>query len=342
MMPVPQWVVETASLPVAFAQVREDPLIDLAILQQIHAVNQGPPRRGGLSALMIASGGCTAAFLAGSGRLSQLHLVDFNPAQMELCKRKLELLQTSEPSRRLAAMGHKPANNSGADHRGRYEVLFTQLRQAMRDSLDEVKAVLLMKDAAERTARVAPHTPLGKVLDSAFDEVMALPNLVALFGSKATQNAREPFSRHFANRTRHAIASLPTADNPYLWQLLLGRFPDGVAYPWFTAPAPRQMPEITETISTIDAALAPHRDRFDFVHLSNVLDWLCESEASTTLELAFGALRAGGCVIIRQLNSTLDLPSLGEQFEWLTDEADRLHAMDRSFFYRSLHLGRKR
>jgi S-adenosylmethionine-diacylglycerol 3-amino-3-carboxypropyl transferase len=339
-MSLPPWVENAARLPVAFAQVREDPLIDLAVLEPIHREHPNP--NSGLSALMIASGGCTAAFLCASGMLSQLHLVDINPAQMELCRLKLHLLQTTDPAMRLQRMGHLPADMKGIDHQGRYEVLFVHLREAMRDSLAELEAVLRLDDPAERSARIAPQTKLGNVLDDAFDDVMALENLVALFGSQATQNSRVPFSRHFAERTRHAIASLPTADNPYLWQLLLGRFPEGVSYPWFTAAPPRQLPRITETISTVDAALAPHRDDFDFVHLSNALDWLSADQARTTLRLAYDALRPGGCVLIRQLNSTLDLPVLGEQYEWLNKEADRLHGRDRSFFYRSLHLGRKR
>jgi S-adenosylmethionine-diacylglycerol 3-amino-3-carboxypropyl transferase len=342
MMPLPKWVVDAARLPVAFAQVREDPLLDLAVLKGIITHHQSPPGRGGLSALMIASGGCTAAFLCASGLLAHLHLVDFNPGQMELCRLKLFLLQNADPTRRLELMGHHSADKTGSDYHGRYEVLFAHLRDAMRNSLGELEAVLRLDNPAERSARVESHTPLGIVLDHAFDDVMALPNLVALFGEQATQNSREPFSRHFARRTRHAIESLPTENNPYLWQLLLGRFPDGVSYPWFTAAAPKQMPEIAETIGTIDTALAIHHDRFDFVHLSNVLDWLSVDEARTTMRLAYDALRPGGCVIIRQLNSTLDLPALGDSFEWLTAEADRLHTIDRSFFYRSLHVGRKR
>jgi len=47
-------------------------------------------------------------------------------------------------------------------------------------------------------------------------------------------------------------------------------------------------------------------------------------------------------VLIRQLNSTLDIPALGAQFAWEESEAAALHAADRSFFYRGLHLGRKR
>jgi S-adenosylmethionine-diacylglycerol 3-amino-3-carboxypropyl transferase len=53
-------------------------------------------------------------------------------------------------------------------------------------------------------------------------------------------------------------------------------------------------------------------------------------------------LRPGGWTLIRQLNSTLDVPSLGERFDWLAGPAAELLRRDRSFFYRKLHLGRKR
>jgi S-adenosylmethionine-diacylglycerol 3-amino-3-carboxypropyl transferase len=81
---------------------------------------------------------------------------------------------------------------------------------------------------------------------------------------------------------------------------------------------------------------------FDFVHLSNILDWLNPAEARATLELACAALRRDGWILVRQLNSTLDVRGLGAQFAWHADRADALHARDRSYFYRALHLGRKR
>jgi S-adenosylmethionine-diacylglycerol 3-amino-3-carboxypropyl transferase len=350
-------------MPIAFAQVREDPLLDLQLLDRLGGQN--------LSGMMIASGGCTAAALVASGRLAHLHLVDVNPAQLALCRLKLQLLQMATPIERLQLLGHSflstekraamlmerlqslglPADALGPppmlaalgpDHAGRYELLFAQLRAAMPKCADEWPAVLSMSDNAKRSARVAPGTALGQALDTAFDRVMALPNLVHLFGAAATQNSREPFSRHFARRTRHALATLDTADNPYLWQLLQGRFPENTIYPWLNAAAPQNWPRIAESTGFIDAALRPFHNHFDFVHLSNVLDWLSPEEARETLELSLNALRPGGCVLIRQLNSTLDLPALGPRFEWLTDEAAAMHAQDRSFFYRSLHLGRKR
>ena len=80
---------------------------------------------------------------------------------------------------------------------------------------------------------------------------------------------------------------------------------------------------------------------FDFVHLSNILDWLSPDEARATLDLAWRALRPGGWTLIRQLNSNLDIQALGERFQWQRTPAEALHNRDRSFFYRGLHLGRK-
>lgn len=358
---LPGWVIEAARMPVAFAQVREDSLLDLALLDRIG----GQQIRG----ITIASGGCTAAALVASGRLAHLHLVDINPAQIALCRLKLHLLQTAAPQERLQLLGHALMESRtsalsellatlslasdalgppgivaelGPDHAGRYELLFARFRWEMREFANAWPAVLELPDASSRGARVAPATPLGFSMDQAFERVMNLSHLVQLFGAEATQNSIEPFSRHFARRTRHAIAALPTAANPYLWQLLTGRFPDRVVHPWLTAAPPERMPDIVMSIGMFEDVLIAFRGEFDFVHLSNILDWLSPDQARRTLELTRAALRPGGYAFIRQLNSALDLPELAPAFDWLVDEAQRLHAHDRSFFYRRLHLGRKR
>jgi S-adenosylmethionine-diacylglycerol 3-amino-3-carboxypropyl transferase len=357
---LPQWVQDAARMPVAFAQVREDALLDLAVLDQISA----DP----IDCMMIASGGCTAAALTASERIGKLLLVDVNPAQMALTQLKLHLLQNAEPGERLRLLGHAPMADRaaalaailaamglerdalgpladvaavGPDHAGRYELVFARLRKELEGVSDELLEVLNLDSAAQRKTRVEPHTPLGRAMDRAFNRTMALPNLISLFSAAATQNSVQPFARHFAGRTRHAIATLPTRNNPYLWQLLVRRFPGDAVYPWLDAPKPARMPEITSSVCTFDAELAKHRHRFDLVHLSNILDWLSPEAARRTLELAFRALRPGGCVFIRQLNSTLAIPSLNQSLSWRTSTADALHARDRSFFYAHLHLGQK-
>ena len=354
---------EAAGLPLAFAQVREDALLDQEVLECA-----GDETR----VMMIASGGCTAAALATLPRISHLHLVDPNPAQLALTRLKLRLLQEAHGPERWAILGHAAMGASdrqarlakewealalpadilgpldfvaevGPDHAGRYERVFAQLQKALNAHSAALEAVLRLRDPAEQARRVAPSTEVGRALDQSFDEVLALPNLTRLFGAGATKNPAAPFSKHFARRTRHALATLPAAENPFLWQMLAGRFPPGVFSPWLTAPIPARLPAVTWTLGTMNEALGDATpEGFGFVHLSNILDWLTSAEARVTLARAWSALRPGGRVLIRQLNSTLDIPALGGRFEWDTAAAAKLHAADRSFFYRHLHLGTKR
>jgi len=92
----------------------------------------------------------------------------------------------------------------------------------------------------------------------------------------------------------------------------------------------------------MDKALRAEPNAYDFVHLSNILDWLSPEQAAATLDLAWVALRPGGWTLIRQLNSSLDIQALGGRFDWQDRPASALHNRDRSFFYRKLLLGRKR
>jgi len=359
---LPGWVADAARLPLTFAQVREDSLLDLQVVARL-----GPKAR----VMMIASGGCTAAALAASGQIAELHLCDINAAQLALTRLKLRLLQTASPERRLALLGHAPMpaaerfkeverelaeldiapsifgpvdswSQIGLDQGGRYEQTFAQLRALLRPQQDDLLQVLRASDPSQQSAQIAAGTVLGNALDAALDQTLALPNLIALFSAQATQNPVEPFARHFARQTRHLLATLPAALNPYLWQMYWGTFPEGISYPWFTAPTPRLLPDLRFSHTDMLTALRQSNGNLDFVHLSNILDWLSVEEAGQLLDRAANALRPGGLVLIRQLNSTLNIPPLGREFEWLDTESRTLHANDRSFFYRALHLGRRR
>ena len=167
------------------------------------------------------------------------------------------------------------------------------MRRHLHDQANDLDALLQLRDTAEQARRVRPDTDLGRALDAAFDTVMALGNLVGLFGEGATRNPAEPFSRHFARRTRHVLATLPAADNPYLHQLLCGRYPQGHPVPWLTAAVPARLPEITWTAAMMDDALPAAPGPFDFIHLSNILDWLSPAAARTTLERVAGGAVAG-------------------------------------------------
>ena len=321
--------------------------------------------------LMVASGGCTAATLVASGRLSDLHLVDPNPAQLALARIKLYLLFHFPPRERLQILGHQEmsfnerrrrvvsitknlnvcsgtlgpedvVSNVGLDYAGRYEMVFAELRRELTRSSVELEALLQLADPNEQARRVVKTTPLGKDFDRAFSKVMSLPNLVQLFGQGATANRVESFAKHFARRTRHVLASLPAAQNPFLAQVLIGRFLNGYTYPWLQQASPVTTPSLTWSNTTMQEVLQKvHPGSFHFIHLSNILDWLSPAEAEKTLDSTWRALANDGFVFIRQLNSRLDIPASGQRFQWLDKQAQRMHQQDRSFFYRALHLGQK-
>ena len=362
---VPDWVRAAAARPVAFAQVREDPRLDRTLVEKC-AQEFGSK----IAVLQIASGGCTAAVLAGLPHVAHLRLVDPNPAQLALTRIKLLLLRQHSVIDRLALLGHTavpPEERAralrqifsqvdlhpdccgslqdiavdGLDYSGRYELVFAALRQHLAKHSAEISALLQLHDCAEQQRRIGAGSRLGEALDEACATSMSLVNLVTLFGEGATRQAAKPFHAHFAARIRHACRTLPAATNPYLWQMLAGKYPPGHVADWITQPAPTQWPNITWSHSTVEVALAGASRAYHVIHLSNILDWLSPHEAAHTLKLAGQALHPGGRIIIRQLNSSLTLPACAPQFSWLTSEADALHAQDRSFFYSRLHLGRK-
>jgi S-adenosylmethionine-diacylglycerol 3-amino-3-carboxypropyl transferase len=358
---LPPWVAAAARLPVAFAQVREDPELDRWVVDRIgHAAR----------VVMVASGGCTAAAMAATSNIDSLELVDPNPAQIALARLKMRLLETTSRDERLALMGHAYMDQAaraevlgstlaflaldsdtvgpmdlvaalGPDHSGRYERLFATLAATLRGHEEALVRALGMEDPTAQGRHVAADTELGRVLDRAFDTVMALPNLVGLFGEGATRNPREPFSSHFAGRTRRAFGTFPASTNPFLWQMLLGRFPPRCEHAWLRAARSPRLPPVTWTVAPMVEALQAHAADCDVVHLSNILDWLSPEAARRTLDLAGAALRDDGWVIVRQLNSTLDIPALGARIRWHRESSEALLARDRSFFYRAIHVGQR-
>jgi S-adenosylmethionine-diacylglycerol 3-amino-3-carboxypropyl transferase len=164
---------------------------------------------------------------------------------------------------------------------------------------------------------------------------------VKIFGPDATANRVQPFAKHFLGQTRKILAAMPAADNPFLHQIFLGSF-IGPLWPWLSSGRLDSLPETSFTHATMDGVLQTLPEQsYDLVHLSNILDWIKPSEASRVLGNACRCLSPGGLVIIRQLNSGLDIPGIPSGFRWLRDLSDQLHQSDRSFFYRSLHIGVK-
>lgn len=309
------WLEQAARLPVAFAVVREDPRIDLEVLRQL-----GPHP----DVVMIASGGETALRLA-SEPLASLLLVDVNPSQLELVQRKWQLAQ-GQRDQAMLALGHRSGDRRpflkgleegslgpyefvceyGLDYVGRYEAVFRDFQQ-----------------------------------HGDFQRSFSLANLVALFGEGATRNPRQPFADHFASRTNQAQQRPDAASNPFLRQVTEGRFPPNVAWDWLDSQTwnrPRRTPQYRRGEMAAVLSSLPDESA-DFVHLSNILDWLTPEAGAALLRETSRVLRRDGITLIRQLNSSLDIPALTSPLCWDHERGQRLAAQDRSYFYPQIHWG---
>ncbi len=334
--PADPWALEAAKLPLAFSQVREDPALDVELATAL-------PENA--TVVMIASGGETVIQLARLP-LARIHAVDVNPAQLALARFKAHLASHESAAVSCNLLGHAPllaqqrqeevlhrleildlppdvfgppslVAEHGPDHLGRYERCFATLREAL------PPGVLINQNG----------------LDEALAKVMSLANLVALFGQEATQNPRLPFHEHFAWRTRVALSRADAATNPFLQQMYHGRFAPGCLYDWLKSTEPLQaeivwhqgrMQEVLDDLSVASA---------DLVHLSNILDWLSPTQAAQTLAAAARVMKPGARLIIRQLNSTLEMETLAEGIRWDRAQGEAMERRDRSFFYPRILVG---
>ncbi len=331
------WALEAARLPLAFAQVREDPRLDVEIFLSLPA---------NANVVMIASGGETLVEFA---RLpvQRIHAVDMNAAQLALARLKCHLATHHTPDDSCRLLGHEtlpPAERwnqmrrllealafpedvfgppdlmaeLGVDHAGRYERCFAEVRRVLEADDDWIA---------------------GNKIEGALAQVMSLTNLTALFGQEATQNPARPFHEHFAHRTRIALSRADASVNPFLWQMYRGRFATGHRYDWLQNPAPLRAELIWHHGRMVDVLNDMEPEGADLVHLSNILDWLSPDDARMTLAAAWRVLRPGGRMIIRQLNSSLRITALGDNWRWDTQLAADMERRDRSFFYPQIHLG---
>ena len=352
--PSSAWATAAAKWPLAFAQVREDPRLDMELARKLAP---------GATVVMIASGGDTAACL---GRLPlTIHGVDMNPAQLALSRVKWRLASEHSSDDAAAILGHLPMSpfaredslgaifealdleadvfgpadrvaELGPDHCGRYELTFAELRSHLapwKEAIDEVLA-------SPVPLREFAGSPLAAALDEAFAETMSLTNLVKLFGQEATRNPRQPFAEHFATRTKEVIARMAPRSNPFLHQILGGNFHPAFRYDWLQAPHPLPAQAHWHHGKMIEVLDSLPEGSADMVHLSNILDWLSPEEARDTLLAARRVLKPGASLIIRQLNSTLDIPSLEVGILWDAALGRAMERRDRSYFYPQIHIGR--
>ena len=83
--------------------------------------------------------------------------------------------------------------------------------------------------------------------------------------------------------------------------------------------------------------------RYDIISLSNIMDWMPLFEIASLIKHLQNGMRSGAIVLYRQLNNNTDLSTyFGDTFDFDQAWGDRLLAAERSLFYSSVHVAKRR
>lgn len=332
--------------PIMFSQVREDPRVDLDIVESLARPN--------VKVLMIASGGCTLGVLARHPRICAIDAVDVNPAQIALCKLKLLLLNES-PTVRAQVLGHLPSPHReaqlsslnidpeafgeaaavyryGPDYVGRYEWLFRSFSEPFKQtalgqklpftaSIEQQQA-LLQQDLCEVRAL--------------FDSIFSLDSLIALFGPNAVQNRKTSYADHFYHRFLWTLSHQLIHTNPFFYQFAYLTYPENAQTVFLSLPPKAPCPVQFHTSPMLGYLVSQEAATYDYIHLSNILDWENQGTIDQIIHQSARILKKGGKLSIRQLNSNVEAhhhPNLS--FTLYNNTSDL------SFFYPKIHIGEK-
>jgi S-adenosylmethionine:diacylglycerol 3-amino-3-carboxypropyl transferase len=335
-----------ATGPLIFAQVREDPRVELA------ALHPGPDER----VVLIGSGGCTALSLVMAGA-GEVHAVDVNPAQNHLVELKAAAVASLDRMAAIRFLGGAPA--PAAERVAQYASLRKGLTPYACRYWDrhvrDIGRGVIEAGVSERFIRVVRwcvrhlvQSPerVGRLLAcGSLEEQRELFTsewntrrwrwlFSVLLNRFAMSRAYDPrffahvgrrdFAAHFRQQADHAITNVPVGDNYFLHQMLGGSYPvdhaDGVppylgAAATYPAAADRVGAlrlvdgSITEYLGTLPAASV------DAFGLSNVCEWLDAAQVATLFHEVSRTAAPGARVVFRNFVGWTEMPKECRQVE---------------------------
>lgn len=317
---------------VQFAVVREDPMIEAELVRSTNAND----------VLLIASGGCTALTLQALFPDLRMTLVDFNPAQLDRVRDKIRALHTEDDVTRQQLFNIENSSPKGLNQCGNFESLFRGLREFIFDLVaDEVEIRRLFEEDGHH-ANVSELLFSNKYWSVVFDLFFSDELLNTMFGPEATQHADSgSYPRYFQSLFEKGLSSSHAFNNYFLHHVFLGYYlsrPECLPYYLFSPPTDYHFQMIEGTLNDVSEL-----QHYDIISLSNIMDWMPLFEIASLIKHLQNGMRSGAIVLYRQLNNSIDLSTyFGDSFVFDQELGDRLLEMERSLFYSSVSVAKRR
>lgn len=367
------------SSDIAFSQVREDPNIELQVIDRLTASQAHP-----LRVLMVASGGCTALSLLSRPAIARIDAVDANMAQLHLVelRRQAVMHLSLDDQLNLMGSGLNLQDSQGFARRnlGLYEQVRSHLPEATQTYWDQHSDQIafgvnqvgrfeqLFQDLAARFAAIGLK-PLDDPLTaihhpqwhSLFEAVFDRKKLIQTFGEAAVNYSMDrSFGDHFADVFAKALTRFVPKENYFLSQVWDGR------YTTDTNGVPPYLQSATQAkIRSLDVNRLklhhgpfadklwdwtnaesqenPQGNQFDLIQFSNISDWMPVQDLHAMMTQMVKILAPGGAIIGRRLNGDHHLATIMAEHVAVDHTfSQQLLEGDRSFFYREVVVGLKR
>ena len=317
---------------VQFAVVREDPMVEAELVRLHQASN----------VLLVASAGCTALTLQALFPDLRMTLVDFNPVQLQLIRKKMRALRDGDAATRQNIFNIGTSDPTGLNQCGNFESLFRGLREFIFDLVADEEEIRALFEEIGRLERVSEILFSSKYWSVAFDLFFGDTLLNTMFGPDATQYA-EPgsYPSYFQKLFEKGLTSEEAFDNYFLHHVFLGYYlsrPASLPY-YLSVPPPDYHFQMVEgTLHQISDL-----EHFDLISLSNIMDWMSSADIASLMVQLQNEMKSGTIVLYRQLNNETDLEAdFGDSFEFDPVLGVRLLEAERSLFYSSVHVGKRR
>lgn len=304
---------------IKFAVAREDPDLESELVRRFRC----------RSALVVASGGCTALTLA--QRFPDVSIAAFDRDEAQLAH--VEAKRDAAARGDLSALNVQDPRTDGLNQCGEVEGLLRILRRIVEEFVAPPGELAgFFDDSAfpEERARLADRWISSRHWPAAFDAAFHEGLLAVMFGAEVVDRTRPgSYAEHFRRAFERGLRRPDAAVNPFIQHALLGAYkaadaPDYVR-PWREA----ALELVAGGVEDV-----PELGRFDLFSLSSTVDGMDDAAATACAErLAHGA-RKGSVLLLRRLNGDRDVrPFFAPHFVFHDRLGSELLGRDRSLMY---------
>jgi S-adenosylmethionine:diacylglycerol 3-amino-3-carboxypropyl transferase len=312
-----------------FAQTREDPMIELDIIDRIDKINNFDLK---LNILCVTSGGCTVLSML-SDKINKIDAIDINISQNYLCELKVGVCKYY----------HDNIYNILKFYQGSFE----------KHEFDEILYNLDISDNCknywkgkiyEGINRTGKFEELFRFLvenNMDFERAFDRDYLTTIFGQNAViYSKNKEFYDHFKNVFEIYEKLYKPEENYFYYQVLYDTYPKNNL--------PYYLTHLTNIahyhkINYINAdyfnyiKFVPNY-YYDIVQTSNLTDWMNNNDLTEFMKNLYSIVKSKGYIIMRRLNGDYKLRNIVSEYFEIIDSLP----IEKSHFYSEVIVAQKR